>query len=65
MRRRRDALQFDADGDTQKIVETIAAEMDAAERIVREGEVDLLCLRLEALDLITHAPITAPSTGGD
>lgn len=43
------------DGDTRKFAETIAAEMDAAERIVREGEVDFLFLRLEALDLITHA----------
>lgn len=43
------------DGDTRRFIETIAAEMDAAERIVREGEIDFLFLRLEALDLITHA----------
>lgn len=43
------------DADTRRFAETIAAEMDAAERIVREGEVDFLFLRLEALDLITHA----------
>jgi len=43
------------DGDTRKFAETIAAEMDAAERIVSEGDVDFLFLRLEALDLITHA----------
>lgn len=43
------------DGDTRKFAETIAAEMDTAERIVREGEIDFLFLRLEALDLITHA----------
>jgi tetratricopeptide (TPR) repeat protein len=43
------------DADTRKFAETIAAEMDAAERIVRDGEIDFLFLRLEALDLITHA----------
>jgi hypothetical protein len=43
------------DADTKKFAETIAAEMDAAEQIAREGEVDFLFLRLEALDLITHA----------
>lgn len=44
-----------ADATTRRHAETIAAEMDAAERIAREGEVDFLFLRLEALDLITHA----------
>jgi hypothetical protein len=43
------------DGDTRKFAETIAAEMDAAEEIARSGQVDFLFLRLEALDLITHA----------
>lgn len=43
------------DGDTRKFAETIAAEMDAAEAIARAGRVDFLFLRLEALDLITHA----------
>lgn len=43
------------DSDTKKFAETIAAEMDAAEQIVREGDVDFLFLRLEALDLLTHA----------
>ncbi|MFO0689906.1 MAG: hypothetical protein U0900_14510 [Myxococcota bacterium] len=43
------------DRDTSRFAETIAAEMDAAERIVREGEIDFLFLRLEALDLLTHA----------
>lgn len=33
---------------------TIAAEMDAALSLAREGEVDLLLLRLEPLDLLTH-----------
>jgi hypothetical protein len=33
---------------------TIAAEMDAALEIARSGEVDLLVLRLEPLDLLTH-----------
>jgi hypothetical protein len=43
------------DADTKKFAETIAAEMDAADQIARAGEVDFLFLRLEALDLITHA----------
>lgn len=46
---------LDAGGEMRRFVETIAAEMDAAERIVREGEIDFLFLRLESLDLITHA----------
>ncbi len=50
---RHPALRHDAD--TKKFAETIAAEMDAAEQIVRAGEVDFLFLRLEALDLLTHA----------
>lgn len=33
---------------------TIAAELDAAVAIARAGEVDLLLLRLEPLDLLTH-----------
>lgn len=36
-------------------VRTIAAELDAAERIVRDREVDLLALRIEPLDILTHA----------
>jgi tetratricopeptide (TPR) repeat protein len=43
------------DADVKKFAETIAAEMDAADQIARDGEVDFLFLRLEALDLITHA----------
>lgn len=46
---------LDHDPDTRRLNETIAAEMDAAEQIVRAGEVDFLFLRLEALDLITHS----------
>jgi hypothetical protein len=37
------------------LVETIAAELDAALEVAREGEVDLLMLRVEPLDLLTHA----------
>ena len=48
-----------ADPNTKKFAETIAAEMDAAEQIAREGEVDFLFLRLEALDLLTHAHFAA------
>ena len=43
------------DAKTLRFAETIAAEMDAAAAIVRAGEVDFLFLRLEALDLMTHA----------
>jgi len=34
---------------------TIAAQMDTAEAIVRAREVDLFALRVEALDILTHA----------
>jgi hypothetical protein len=37
------------------LVESIAAELDAAVEIARAGEVDLLVLRVEPLDLLTHA----------
>jgi hypothetical protein len=36
-------------------VRTIAAEFDTAEQIVRDREVDLLALRIEPLDILTHA----------
>jgi hypothetical protein len=39
----------------RSLVETIAAELDAALEIARAGEVDLLVLRVEPLDLLTHA----------
>jgi hypothetical protein len=38
----------------QEHARTIAAELDAALELARGGEVDLLLLRLEALDLLTH-----------
>jgi hypothetical protein len=34
---------------------TIAAEFDMAEEIVRAGEIDFLALRIEPLDILTHA----------
>jgi len=46
---------LDVGADTRKFAQTIAAEMDAAEAIAREGHVDFLFLRLEALDLLTHS----------
>ncbi|MEM9173845.1 MAG: hypothetical protein AAGC67_01310, partial [Myxococcota bacterium] len=46
---------LDVGADTRKYAQTIAAEMDAAEAIARDGEVDFLFLRLEALDLLTHS----------
>ena len=36
-------------------VRTIAAEFDAAEALVREGALDLVALRIEPLDILTHA----------
>lgn len=38
-----------------ELVRTMAAELDAAEKLAREGEVDLLLLRVEPLDILTHA----------
>jgi hypothetical protein len=45
LREERDALHLRA----------IAAELDAAEAIAAGGEIDLLALRVEALDILTHA----------
>lgn len=56
-RSRHPALMHDAN--TKKFAETIAAEMDVAEQIVRDGEVDFLFLRLEAVDLMTHGYFSA------
>jgi len=36
-------------------IRTIAAEFDAAEEIIEEGSVDLLALRIEPFDILTHA----------
>lgn len=45
-----------ADPDRDAIhLRTIAAEFDLAERLIDAGEIDLTLLRIEALDLITHA----------
>jgi hypothetical protein len=45
VRRERDAIHL----------RTIAAELDGAVEILRAGEVDLLALRVEPLDILTHA----------
>lgn len=45
-------------------METIAAEFDSAAEIIRTGEVDLLVLRIEPLDLLTHAFFRDLLTGG-
>lgn len=37
------------------LVRTMASEFDAAETLAREGEVDLLLLRVEPLDILTHS----------
>jgi hypothetical protein len=36
-------------------VQTIAAELDATEQVLREGEIDLIAVRIEPLDILTHA----------
>jgi hypothetical protein len=43
---------------------TIAAELDAAEQLVREGEVDLFALRVEPLDILTHAHFAEAARDG-
>jgi hypothetical protein len=45
-------------------METIAAEFDSTEKIIRDGEVDLLVLRIEPLDLLTHAFFRDLLSGG-
>ncbi len=54
MREERDAIHL----------RTIAAEFDAAEQIVRAGNVDLLALRIEPLDILTHAHFAAAVRDG-
>jgi hypothetical protein len=44
-----------ADPSQLRKIETIAAELDTALGIIDSGEVDFLMLRVEALDLLTHA----------
>jgi len=47
--------ELGADPKHRSKFQAIAAELDSALQIVEAGEVDLLLLRLEALDLLTHA----------
>ncbi len=65
---RRDELErhpgLAIDAATRRFAETIAAEMDAAEVLAEEGAVDFLFLRLESLDLITHAHYGAIAGSG-
>jgi hypothetical protein len=49
VRRERDAIHL----------RTIAAEFDTAEALMRGGQVDLLALRIEPLDILTHAHFAA------
>jgi hypothetical protein len=37
------------------LIRTLAAEFDTAEDVIRAGEVDLMALRIEPLDILTHA----------
>lgn len=43
---------------------TIAAEMDAARDLARAGEIDLVFLRIEPLDILTHAHFAEAVRGG-
>lgn len=45
-------------------VQTIAAELDAATQLVRDGEIDLIALRVEPLDILTHAHFAEISADG-
>ncbi len=45
-------------------METIAAEFDTAVEIIRRGEIDFLVLRIEPLDLLTHAFFRDLLSGG-
>ena len=45
-------------------MQTIAAELDAATALVREGAVDLIALRVEPLDILTHAHFAEISADG-
>jgi len=54
LRRERDAIHL----------RTIAAEFDTAEALMRGGEVDLLALRIEPLDILTHALFAAAVSDG-
>jgi hypothetical protein len=45
-------------------VRTIAAEFDVAEEIVDAGEVDLLAMRIEPLDILTHSLFAATVVDG-
>jgi len=54
VRRERDAIH----------VRTIAAEFDTAEELMRAGQVDLLALRIEPLDILTHAHFASAVRNG-
>jgi thioredoxin-like negative regulator of GroEL len=45
-------------------VQTIAAELDAATELVRDGAIDLIALRVEPLDILTHAHFAEISADG-
>ncbi len=53
-RKRWPGLATDSERDTVHL-RTIAAEFDTAAEIARAGEVDFLALRVESLDILTHA----------
>jgi predicted AlkP superfamily phosphohydrolase/phosphomutase len=47
-------------------VQTIAAELDGTQQVLRENEIDLVAVRIEPLDILTHAHFAeAVSDGQD
>ncbi len=46
------------------MIRTIAAEFDTAEEVIRAGEVDLMALRIEPLDILTHAHFAETAQAG-
>lgn len=45
-------------------VQTIAAELDATEELLREGAIDLIAVRIEPLDILTHAHFAEAARDG-
>jgi hypothetical protein len=54
-RERFPALTDPASPRLRPLIETLAAELDAAHALAEESDVDLLMLRIEPLDILTHA----------
>jgi hypothetical protein len=63
-RERWPALAAAAPGRDRLHIRTIAAEFDTAAEIVEAGEIDLLVLRIEPLDILTHGHFAATVRDG-